>query len=214
MEHLAALEDLLGELTGVQLARGGLRSTLESFVQRRTKELAFASMKDYLAEVASTGSEERRRLLDVLSVPHTWFFRDNHQLQIVTDLLKEKAKGGRSVRIWVPACATGEDTYSLAFLCSGYGITAHIVGSDMSPRSLAAARKGRYGAFSLREFPEQYKSMLVPDGKLYRVPEEIRRKVDFVEHNLMGIPLTTSLGWDLILCRNVLIYFDQATAVS
>jgi chemotaxis protein methyltransferase CheR len=214
MEHLAALEDLLAELTGVQLARGGLRSSLASFVQRRTAELALPSMAQYLAEVASPGSEERRRLLDVISVPHTWFFRDSHQLEIVVELLKKKAKNGRAVRIWVPACATGEDAYSLAFCCSESGISAQIVGSDMSPRSLAAARKGRYGAFSLREFPERFKSMLVADGKLYRVPEVIRRRVDFVEHNLMDAPITTPEGWDLILCRNVLIYFDHATAIS
>lgn len=214
MKDLAALEDLLSELTGVKLSRGGLRSSLATFAERRTKELGLDSMQAYLKEVAAPSSDERRRLLDVISVPHTWFFRDAHQLGLVVDLLQQRSGGGTPAKIWVPACATGEDAYSLALLCESRGLSARIVASDISPRSLSAARKARYGAFSLREFPEQLKASLVPDGKLFRISEALRKKVDFVEHNLMEPPLAVAGGWDLILCRNVLIYFDQATALA
>lgn len=213
-EQLAALEGLLSELTGVKLTRGGLRSSLAAFAERRVRELGLDSIDAYFAEVASQKSDERRRLLDVISVPHTWFFRDPHQLDVVVDLLVERIPSGRAARIWVPACATGEDAYSLALLCGSRGLRAQIVASDISPRSLSAARLALYGAFSLREFPEQFRRSLVPEGKLFRVADEVRKQVEFVEHNLMHPPLVTSDGWDLILCRNVLIYFDQPTAVS
>lgn len=213
-ERLTALEGLLSELTGVTLSRGGLRASLTAFALRRTQELGLDSMEAYFAEVASPGSEECRRLLDVISVPHTWFFRDSHQLGIVVALLSERLHGERSAKIWVPACATGEDAYSLALLCESRGLPAQIVASDISPRSLDAARMARYGTFSLREFPERFRASLVPDGKLFRVSETTRKKVEFVEHNLMQPPLMAHGGWDLILCRNVLIYFDQPTALS
>lgn len=213
-EKLAALESLLSEQTGVKLTRGGLRTSLAAFAERRVRELGLDSLEAYFAEVASPKSDERRRLLDVISVPHTWFFRDSHQLDVVVDLLVESIQSGRAARIWVPACATGEDAYSLALLCRSRGLRAQIVASDISPRSLSAAQIGRYGAFSLREFPERFRGSLVPEGKLFRVSDEVRKQVEFVEHNLMHPPLVTSDGWDLILCRNVFIYFDQPTAVS
>ena len=213
-DKLSALEGLLSELTGVKLTRGGLRTSLAAFAERRMRELGLDSMDAYFVEVASPRSDERRRLLDVISVPHTWFFRDPHQLDVVVDLLVERIPSGRAAKIWVPACATGEDAYSLALLCGSRGLRAQIVASDISPRSLSAARLALYGAFSLREFPEQFRRSLVPDGKLFRVSDEVRKQVEFAEHNLMHPPLLTADGWDLILCRNVFIYFDQPTAVA
>lgn len=102
-EKFAALEGLLSELTGVKLTRGGLRTSLAAFAERRMRELGHDSMEAYFAEVASPKSDERRHLLDVISVPHTWFFRDPHQLEVVVDLLVERTPSGRVASIWVPA---------------------------------------------------------------------------------------------------------------
>jgi chemotaxis protein methyltransferase CheR len=212
MEHLTALEDLLTELTGVQLTRGGLQSSLAAFAVARTQELGLDSIQHYLRLVAAPESAERRRLLDVIGVPHTWFFRDREQLESIMELLQKTSVRGKTPQIWIPACATGEDAYSLAMLCVSRGLTPEIVASDISPRSLAAAREARYGSFSLRDFPAELRNFLLKEGRESQVCDQIRTHVTFVEHNLMTPPLCIDGGWDVILCRNVTIYFDQPTA--
>ncbi len=214
MTQLRALEDLLTELTGVVLTRGGLQSSLAAFAESRARALGLESMDEYFRIVALPGSDERRRLIDVISVPHTWFFRDREQLDSIVDLVCA-SKGGRSgPQIWIPACATGEDAYSLAILFAARGIEPDILATDMSPRAIEAARAARYGAFSLRDFPHELRHFLREEDQRMRVCDEIRRLVRLAEHNLMSPGLRTRDGWDLIVCRNVTIYFDQETAVS
>lgn len=208
------LDRLLTELTGIELSRGGLRNSLESFAERRACELGFKDAEAYFSEVARLGSAERQRLFDVISVPHTWFFRDAAQIHAVLQVLKDMSCGARPLRVWVPGCATGEDAYSLALLAESAGLSLRILATDMSQRSLTKARDARYGAFSMRELPSAYSPFFTRQGKFWTLAESVRQRVQFQEHNLMDPPLTTAGGWDLILCRNVVIYFSSSTAAN
>jgi chemotaxis protein methyltransferase CheR len=108
----------------------------------------------------------------------------------------------------VPGCATGEDAYSLALLAQAAGLELEVTASDISKKSLQRAEEATYGPFSLREVPPPFWSMLESVGKAHRVQDRIRKMVRFREHNLMDPPLKTEGGWDVILCRNVFIYFS------
>ncbi len=205
------LDRFLTELTGIELSRGGLRSSLQSFAERRAVELGFRDAGAYLSEIARLGGEERQRLLDVVSVPHTWFFRDVVQLEAAQQVLASMRRGSRPLSVWVPGCATGEDAFSLALLAESSNLPLRIVATDISHTSLMKAKEARYGAFSLRELPSAYLPFFKQEGKTRVLDDRIRRRVQFEKHNLMDPPLTTSGGWDLILCRNVVIYFSSAT---
>src|SRR5690606_23410429 len=98
--------------------------------QKRLDELKLNRIEEYIALLDAADGEELRRLIEIISVPHTWFFRDMEQLDVATELIS-RLKGEGVLRIWVPACATGEDAYSLALICASLNATAQIVGSDL-----------------------------------------------------------------------------------
>lgn len=207
-----SLRDRLTEKTGIQLTRGGLSDSLRNFIERRLKELSLKDEPAYLSHLDNDPSGESERLIDVISVPHTWFFRDSVQLNAIIDALSAVDTRRRPLRVWVPGCATGEDAYSLALLARAAGLELEVTASDLSRKSLQRAEEAVFGPFSLRELPPPFWSELESIGKAHRVKEGIRRMVNFREHNLMHPPLRTPGGWDAILCRNVFIYFSSDDA--
>jgi chemotaxis methyl-accepting protein methylase len=160
------------------------------------------------------------RLVEEVTVKETSFLRDRGQLAgIDWPLLLEHARerADEQVRVWAAACATGEEAYSLALLaCEALGPAppVRILATDISPAALARARLGHYRARSLRELdpPQRLRYLHVEDDGLV-VGEQVRALVTFAQHNLIRDPFPP-LGearFDLILCRNVLIYFDGQT---
>jgi chemotaxis protein methyltransferase CheR len=160
------------------------------------------------------------RLIEEVTVKETSFLRDRGQLASIDwrRLLEQAhARGGRRVRVWTAACATGEEAYSLALLaCEEFGPTppVSILATDISADALARARQGSYSARSLRELdPAMRKRYLRVEADGLIVGEQLRGLVTFARHNLIRDPFPP-LGqapFDLILCRNVLIYFDADT---
>ena len=160
------------------------------------------------------------RLIEEVTVKETSFLRDRGQLASIDwRLLLENAhaRGGRRVRVWTAACATGEEAYSLALLaCEEFGPAppVSILATDISSDALARARLGSYSPRSLRELdPALRARYLRVDADGLIVGEQLRALVTFARHNLIRDPFPP-LGqapFDLILCRNVLIYFDADT---
>jgi chemotaxis protein methyltransferase CheR len=198
--------------TGIELVRGGLSDSLKIFVERRLKELSLKDEPAYLSHLDDEASGEAVRLIEVISVPHTWFFRDPVQLSAIIDALSERKGRGTPLSVWVPGCATGEDAYSIALLADAAGLEVQVTASDISLKSLERGREATYGSFSLREVPAHFLSELEPLGTAHRVSERIRAMVRFQEHNLMDPAIRTRGGWDIILCRNVFIYFSAENA--
>jgi chemotaxis methyl-accepting protein methylase len=179
--------------------------------------------KRLLAQVSATvRGSLLHRLVDEVTVQETFFFRELRELEAIDwrALLagaRESASGG--VRVWVAACATGEEAYSLAILASealGYEVGAvTILATDISHAALERAGSGaHYSERSVRNLSQPLRDRyLLREKDHYRVREGIKSLVRFRYHNLIADP-SPPLGevpFDVIACRNVLIYFDPPT---
>jgi chemotaxis protein methyltransferase CheR len=173
------------------------------------------------AEDPVWGHEAIARLVDAVTIKETYFLREPRQLDAIPwQLLLERARraGSPDVRVWSAACATGEEPYSLAMLaCEALGeanTPVSILGTDISTAALEGALAGRYGERAMNAVEPALRGRYFDeDGGGLIVGERLRRLVRFAPHNLAHDPLPP-LGeepFDLILCRNVLIYFDSAT---
>lgn len=147
-------------------------------------------------------------LLERALVGKTSFFRHPEQLAAIVRLLH--ARPG-PLRLWSAGCANGMEPYSLALLFAES--ETEVLGTDLSPRALAVAREGRYPPGQVRDLPPRYRDRLrLIEG---RIPARIRQRVRFQQLNLADPeavypwPESGGQGWDLICCRNVLIYFEE-----
>ncbi len=191
-----------------------------SAIQRRMAGRRLTSGAAY-ARLLETEPEALKELILELTVGETYFFREGLQLDFIrsTILPEIRARLGaeHSVRAWSAACSTGEEAYTLAWILREAGAlgAGRVLGTDLNPESLRRAGEARYSAWSLRggEAGEnEARKFLDPVGDRFVVNPSLRKAVDWRQMNLaterhpMGTP-----GFDLILCRNVLIYFDPAT---
>lgn len=216
MSHRDELIAFVSNRTGIEITRGGADRTLMQFVERRSAVLG-VTLAQYLWQLRTDGGAELERVVNAITVGYTWFFRDPGQLAIVEAALGSDLARGRPVRIWVPACSTGEDAYSLALVAARLRRDVEILGTDLNTLSLERARHGTYREFSLRELDPRAAGQFERkrDGSFELAPS-IRSRVTFARHNLMDRPPAPQAGalWDIILCRNVLIYFNRDAALS
>lgn len=167
------------------------------------------------------GPEIVQRLIDEVTVKETSFLRDKRQLETISwRLLLEgaHAAGSHTIRAWSAGCATGEEVYTLALLAAealGPGSPpVDILGTDVSGAAVAAAVGGSYRARSVSPLPAALRQRYFgKDGELLVAGDVLRRLVRFRQHNLVRdpVPPLGEESFDLILCRNVLIYFDGET---
>jgi chemotaxis protein methyltransferase CheR len=166
------------------------------------------------------GSNAVARLIEEVTVGETFFLRDRRQLQAIDwQRALESAEGG-TIRIWSAACSTGEEPYSLALLAAETFFPVpppvRILATDISSAALAVAQRGRYRPRAIREVePDLRRRYFHEDGGTHLVAESLRRGVSFVRHNLVRdpVPPLGEAAFDLIVCRNVLIYFDAETTL-
>jgi chemotaxis methyl-accepting protein methylase len=167
------------------------------------------------------GRETVARLVDEITVKETSFFRDRRQLDAIAwRMLLERAHaaGAREIRVWSAACATGQEPYTLAILaCEAFAPAdppVRVLGTDIAASALESALAGRYPERLLRGVDSHVRrTYFEEDGDRVVVGERARRIVELRPHNLARDPVPP-LGegpFDLILCRNVLIYFDGET---
>lgn len=151
-------------------------------------------------------------LVDGSVVCETYFSRHPDQLAALARALRDE-EPDRPIRAWSAGCATGEEAYTLAaLLAEERRRPCSVLGTDVSERAVQAARRGRYGAWSLRGLPDATRDRwLRADGAHWAVVPEVRELVTFERHNLVTDP-PPSAELDVVLCRNVLIYFDRPTA--
>ncbi len=206
------LAELIERVTGLALDRGGVSSALERFVNERLHVLGLSQVEDYVRLAADPAGAEQRRLIDAITVPHTWFFRDPEQLQTIAKLLTAAPPGPLSV--WVAGCATGEEAYTLAMIGRRIGRDLSVLATDVNERALAAANRGVYGALAVRDVPEAERRWIPQQDNGYVVAPALRENVRFARHNLVDPPPRAPQGgWNLVVCRNVLIYFAPTAAM-
>lgn len=204
-----------------------LQPGLHSRLLRAAAELIEAGVSANLAEAIArlegdpADSPVVRALCRAASVTETFFFRDRPQLDALVRaatihlLAAKRAAGSRTLRVWSVACATGEEAYSLAhlFLEAAPDFKLEVLGTDMNDVALEVARKGVYGRRAFRGTdPESLTSLLRPVPGGFQVLPEVRERVSFRELNLVRDsfpPLGRDLRpFDVVVCRNVLIYVD------
>jgi chemotaxis protein methyltransferase CheR len=182
--------------------------------------------KDFLSEVSDpeVGGQLLGLLVDEVTVQETYFFREERALRDVdwAALLRSSHERGEDqVRVWVPACATGEEAYTLAMLAGealGPGtVPVSILATDVATVALEAAAEGVYSKRSVRGVPPELRDRhLEQAGRLYRLGDELRSLVRFERHNLVtgDSPPLGERPFDLVVCRNVLIYFEPKAVES
>ena len=200
------------------------RFLLEKRLRRRIRELDLGSFASYhyLLRTNASGDRELSHIVDELTTNETWFYRERGQLralvdEIMPELLLERAEQGAPVSIWSAGCASGEEPYSVVSLAleAGFrpGRDFRVYASDISRSMLQKARRGVYRPSALRE-AEAYllqKYFTEQEGQ-YRVCDDVKRHVVFMHLNLLDRSRISLLGsMDVILCRNVIIYFDLET---
>lgn len=164
-------------------------------------------------------------IVQQFTIGETYFFRNAPQFaalrkHVLPDIISRRAQS-RNLRIWSVACATGEEPYSLAMLLADLlpdraDWYVSLLATDINQAFLARARDGLYGEWSFRETPPATRSrFFLPEGRRWRIRPDIRRAVTFAPLNLVedDYPSLASntTAMDLILCRNVMIYFDEMT---
>jgi chemotaxis protein methyltransferase CheR len=176
----------------------------------------------HLAELLARDASERDALVAELTIGETYFQRDASQFDLLRTLILPEllalADDGRPIRAWSAGCASGEEPYSIAMVLDELGALdrADIVGTDIARPRLADAQRAVYSRWSLRTVPDDLRERYFRGrGRYYELAPRIRERVDFRYLNLAEdkFPSLSAGIWgmDLILCRNVLIYFDRET---
>jgi chemotaxis protein methyltransferase CheR len=199
------------------------RFLLESRLQNRLKEHHFDSFFKYYHYLLYHQDRifELNAMVDIVTTNETYFYREKNQLdafaeEILPELALRNARKKR-IRIWSAGCSTGEEPYTLAILCSesglfGGGWEVDIIGTDISQRVLQTARKAVFSQSSFRateDIPINRYFNRTEDGK-YALDDSIRKMVHFGHLNLMDDKMMGLIReCDIIMCRNVIIYFDK-----
>jgi chemotaxis protein methyltransferase CheR len=223
-EQLADLAALLKERVGLHIRQDG-HPALRIAIAARLDELK-SLVPDAVAYArllrSPQGDDELRRLLPLVTVGKTSFFRDERQFRaleaLMPMLLDRPRSGGRRVSFWSAGCATGEEPYSIAMTAAEAGADpehVELLATDVNPEAVSFAARGTYDARRVREIPDPLLARHFDrDGDHYRVRAALRRLIVAIRaHNLVSavFPRPTDGGWDVIFCRNVIIYFDTPT---
>lgn len=203
------LNDLLESYTGIEVTRGGIDASLDAFLARRLPEARVHNLDEYLARLGPQ-SAELELLLNAITVTHTWFMRDPGQLAIISTLLEARSQLAPPLKVWVAGCATGEDVYSVAILGELAGRRVQVVGTDINSAALQRAQLGRYGSWAVRDLTDVERYFERGERSHFHIAERFKRSVSFQRHNLLDASLR--LDWDVVLCRNVLIYLSRERA--
>jgi chemotaxis protein methyltransferase CheR len=218
--EMARVAELIRERAGLKFPEIRVRD-VEASIERAIKRHRMTGLSDLL-KVLDTDAPTRDALVAELTIGETYFQRDPAQFEllrrrILPELLASRPPN-RPLRIWSAGCASGEEPYSVAMLLDELGAVgrAQIIGTDISRPRLVDAQRAVYSKWSLRgSKPSMREKYFLKRGRYYELIPRIREQVEFRYLNLAEdrFPSLAAGIWgmDLILCRNVLIYFDRAT---
>jgi chemotaxis protein methyltransferase CheR len=207
---------LIHDVTGITIAPSR-KSMVEGRLRRRLHVLGLASYEEYLA-VATATDAERLAFIDCVTTNETQFFRTPRIWDFIErDFLPawHAAHAGRTFRVWSAAASSGEEAHSLAIACDVFrtthaGFSYRVVGTDISQQMIGRCEEGLYSGRSVEAFrssrPDVFAKYMEPRDDQFRLRSEPRAALSFRRHNLFE-PLRGQPVFDLVLLRNVLIYF-------
>lgn len=220
---LAKLCEFLYARTGMQFGESK-RYYIDRRVADRMAERQTSSFADYFALLRTDG-DEAEKLVNSFTVNETYFYREQHQLaslsgSILPEIIKSK-KPGDKIRIWSVPCSSGEEPYSIAiWLLENWSLVdayhVEIVGSDIDTDIVARALDARYGRRALARLPPELVERYFAPAEYgqVRLIEDLRESVIFTAVNIMDPASVARHGaFDVVFCRNLLIYFDEAARI-
>jgi chemotaxis protein methyltransferase CheR len=216
------LRKLIYERSGIWFP-DAKKYVLESRLARRLEELEFENFDQYLMflTIGPYMDDEFQEMFNRITINETSFFRNEPQLEVfehdVLPKLLEARRNEKRLRIWSSACSTGEEPYTLAIqIHRTLGVRLadwriEILGSDISEKVLIAAQAGRYASYSTRSMPPLvFQKYFKQVGGFSQIDPAIQSMVHFERLNLKDAVAARRFGiFDVIFCRNVLIYFDE-----
>lgn len=197
----------------------GKEGLVRSRVSKRLRERRIATFSAYLDMVEQESGEELVKLIDLLTTNKTDFFREPAHFDYLLDhIVPDVVASGKPLRIWSAGCSSGEEPYTLSMLLretlpARYDFK--ILATDISTQVVAAAKRGTYSAQQLSDVSPQRRQRFFtpgPDGSGTVTPE-LRAPISFANLNLMA-KWPMSGPFDVIFCRNVMIYFDKPTVTK
>lgn len=210
------VQSLIHQRAGISL-HDGKHAMVYSRLSRRLRETGHTSFRDYLGWLESNDGPEWQEFVNALTTNLTAFFREQHHFEILGSLLRMRSSG--AWRIWCSAASTGEEPYSIAMTVLetlGNNAQFKLAASDIDSRVLATAARGVYRLDSLKGLSQERLQRFFLRGKganagLARVRPELRRPIDFLSVNLIQDDWPFREPFDVVFCRNVMIYFDAPT---
>ncbi len=214
-EDFTRIKALIYKKAGISL-HDGKHAMVYSRVSRRLRETGHASFKSYLDWLERHDGAEWQEFINALTTNLTAFFRESHHFDALAQLLRSKPN--HAWRIWCSAASTGEEPYSIAMICAevlGASGQYEIVNSDIDTKVLATAQRGVYKSDSNKGLSPERLQRFFLRGKganagYMRVKPELQKHMSFLPVNLVQeLPLRDT--FDVVFCRNVMIYFDAPT---
>lgn len=209
-------EEFIAEI--YRMTKIDLAAYKERQMKRRIDSLItknqIANYYDYVIALKSN-THLYEEFINFLTINVSEFFRNNSQWEVLEkDIIPMLLKKSGSLKIWSAACSTGEEPYSLVMMLSKTIPLnlINIIATDIDKEILKKAQMGLYNAKSMDTVPNEYKKHFIVEGDFCRVKDDIKKCVDFKSHNLLADPYPS--GCDLIICRNVLIYFTEEAKVD
>ncbi len=200
------------------------RALLAARLSKRVRQLGLRSFSEYYRHLSQGEDDERRILLDSICTNETHFFREPAQFdfldQVVLPGMMADGRRQKRIRVWSAGCSTGEEPFSLAMLlhdrlaASGWSI--EILATDLSTRVLEKAANAEWPVESAAEIPPAYLRRYMLKGRkskegIMRAGPQLRSLIHFAQLNLSDAVYAIPGQFDLIFCRNVMIYFDQTS---
>jgi chemotaxis protein methyltransferase CheR len=220
------VQALIKARVGIDLG-SNKQSLVYGRLARRLRALGMHDFADYLALVEDPVSDEAERFVNAITTNVTEFFRENHHFEFVARTVlpaiwRRTGAGAQRVRFWSAGCSTGEEPYSLAMVLrenpppasTAGGWDIKVLATDLDTDVLAHARDGIYPAERVEKIaPARLKRFFTKArvGTSYQASPELRSLITFKQLNLMDASWPMQGPFDVIFCRNVVIYFDDAT---
>lgn len=213
-----AIRELIRSVAGIAMTREK-EELVKARLASRLRELKISAYEDYLERI-KTDRVELSNMIDVLTTNKTSFFREQQHFDYLVQTVFPVWRSERKPRqIWSAGCSSGEEPYTLSMLIQAHlpQVDVRILATDLSLRVLTKAKAARYSAAVVEDVPGELRRKYlrrVAEGKdEYEVTPEVTSRVSFARLNLMG-DWPMKGPFDLILCRNVMIYFNDETRTT
>lgn len=211
------VQALIYQRAGISL-HDGKHAMVYSRLSRRLRETGYQSFKAYLGWLETQDGPEWQEFINALTTNLTSFFRENHHFQVLSEHLQAH-KAHAHWRVWCSAASTGEEPYSILMTAAdalGTNASFKLTASDIDSKVLATASQGIYRLENLKNVTEAQRQTYFLKGKasnsgMVRVKPELQRMVEFIIVNLVRDDWPFREPFDMVFCRNVMIYFDAPT---